>query len=97
MAAYMVAFTDTRDAGWMEQYIAAVPAIFASFGGEYIANGAAPELLEGILDVPDTVTVSRFPSLAAIRAFMASDEYRPYAELRKTGSSFRILAFESDL
>ena len=97
MAAYMVALTDTYDPGWIEEYLAAVPAIFARYGGEYIANGGAPELLEGIMDVPDTVTVSRFPSLEAIRAFMQSEEYRPYAELRKSGSTFRILAFESNL
>lgn len=97
MAAYMVALTDMHDPAWLEPYVAAVPAIIAKHGGEYVANGMGPQLLEGVMDVPDSLTVFRFPSLDAIHTFLASEEYRPYLELRKTGSTIRIMAFESTI
>ncbi len=97
MAAYMIALTDMHDPSWIEEYVAAVPAIIAEYGGEYVANGMGPQLLEGAMDLPDSVTVFRFPSLDAIHAFLESEEYQPYIELRKSGSTISILAFESTI
>ena len=56
MAAYMVALTDMHDPAWLEPYVAAVPALIAKHGGEYVANGMGPQLLEGVMDVPDALT-----------------------------------------
>lgn len=97
MAAYMIALTDLADTGWIEEYRSAVPAMIARHGGEYVANGLSPELIEGAMPVPDAVTMFRFPSVAAIKAFLASEEYRPYKALRDTGAAARILVFESDI
>jgi uncharacterized protein (DUF1330 family) len=91
----MVALTDIRNSDWIEAYRAVAPAIIERHGGEYLAVGTAPELLEGPGDAPSAVTMFRFPTLEAIRAFLDSEDYRPLKELRLTGSSSRILAFES--
>ena len=97
MAAYMIALTDMTDDSWVAEYVQAVPAMIARHGGEYVANGIAPTLFEGVMDIPGSVTVFRFPSLEVIRTFLESEEYQPYADLRRTGSSIKILAFESTM
>lgn len=97
MAAYMIALSDMTDDSWVAEYVKTVPAMIASHGGEYIANGFGPTLFEGVMDVPGAITVFRFPTLDAIRTFLESDEYQPYADLRRTGSTVKMLAFESTI
>lgn len=95
MAAYMIVLTSIRTPDWISDYSAAVPPILAKFGGEYVAIGQQVDLFEAPMELPDGVVVFRFPSRDAIRAFLTSEEYRPWAEKRHAGSTSSILAFES--
>jgi uncharacterized protein (DUF1330 family) len=97
MAAYMIAMIEIHDSSWMEEYRRDVPAMIARHGGEYVAIGQAPEVIEGVVPGMDAATVFRFPDLATIKAFLDSDEYRPFREMRMKASDARIIAFESEI
>ncbi len=92
MSALVIAEVIIRDPGAFEAYRTSVPAIVAAFGGEYIARGAMPEILEG--NAPQRrVTIFRFPDLARAKAWYDSAEYRPMRELRErtTDSILKIV------
>lgn len=96
MPAYMIALAKMHDTGWVEDYLRDVPAIITSFGGEYVAVGQAPVVLEGVIPAPDAMTVIRFPDMAILTAFLESEAYRPYRERRMAASEIQILAFEAE-
>jgi uncharacterized protein (DUF1330 family) len=96
MAGYMIALVYNRDTGWLTDYMAHVPGIIASFGGCYLGAGADIEQAEGNIPLPDQAAIFKFPSVAAIREFLACDAYAPFAAARKSGADTEILMFEAD-
>jgi uncharacterized protein (DUF1330 family) len=96
MAGYMIALVYNRDAAWMDDYMAHVPAIVASFGGSYLGAGADIEKAEGSIAVPDRAAIFKFPSASAIREFLACEAYAPFAAARQAGADTEILIFEGD-
>lgn len=97
MAGYMITLTKMNYTSWIEAYRAAVAPMIARHGGEYLAVGLQPEILEGTIAPLDGVVVFRFPSLEAVRSFINSEEYRPWRELRQGNSDATLLAFESTI
>lgn len=102
MAVYMVGLIASRDDAWLPDYLAAVPAIIRSFGGEYVsvsgpyrgADGPSPvRQLEGADFGANLAAVFRFPSMEAVERFQASEAYRPFRELRERYSECRSFAF----
>ncbi|MDO7833692.1 DUF1330 domain-containing protein [Sphingobium sp. HBC34] len=95
MTAHMVSMIYSRDNSWIAEYSANVPAIIAKHGGSYtfVSRGKV-EVAEGDLPVPSGVGTFTFPSRQAIHAFLESEEYRPYLELRQKYSTNQILMFD---
>ena len=93
MPAYMIVDVDVRDAARYEDYKREVPALIARHGGEYLVRGGAHEVIEGDWQ-PTRMVIFRFPSRAAIRAFMDDPDYLPLAALRHEIARSRIIAVD---
>jgi uncharacterized protein (DUF1330 family) len=95
MAAYLVVHVYLRDSQWVEGYVANVPAIIRSYGGEYLAVSKELKQFEGNGPMPDQVAIFTFPSLDAIDRFVNSAEYKPWKDARLAESSATIVGFEA--
>lgn len=81
-----------RDA--LREYARALPPIYAQYGGEYLAVTRGFEVLEG--EYPyESIVVSRWPSLAAARAFWHSPQYTQAKQIRAGNGEFDVIAFEA--
>lgn len=95
MAAYMVILAEVPDMEAFRAYAVAAGELVAEFGGEYIVRGAADtECLEG--DWPDETkcVISKWPSMAAARAFWDSDAYAEIKKLRLGKANVRVRIME---
>jgi uncharacterized protein (DUF1330 family) len=95
MAAYLVVHVYLRDTAWVADYVANVPTIIRSYGGEYLAVSKELKQFEGEQPAPGQVAIFTFPSLDAIDKFMACDAYKPYKDARLEQSSATIIGFEA--
>ena len=86
MAIYLILDSEIHDAEKYETYKAAVPAIVARHGGEYLARDGAFEVLAGNWD-PNRIVLFKWPSREALNAFMSDPEYQPWKELRESVST----------
>lgn len=93
MTAYVIADVQVTDPTAYEEYRKGVPATIAAFGGRYLARGGALEVLEGDW-VPRRAVILEFPSLAQLKAWYDSPEYRPLREIRKRASNSRLVVVE---
>lgn len=94
MPAFMVVMVYLRESGWVADYIANVPAILRTYGGEYFAVSTSVTQFEGDGPVPDQVALFTFPSVDHMDGFVNSAEYAPYKEARLAQSSALIVGFE---
>jgi uncharacterized protein (DUF1330 family) len=95
MAAFLVVHVYLRDTQWVEGYVANVPAMIRSYGGEYFAVSNEIRQFEGEGPQPDQVVIFSFPSLEAIDKFINSPEYKPWKDARLEQSSAIIVGFET--
>ena len=95
MPAYLVVDVRYSDTHWTEAYRRDVPPMIEAFGGRYIAKSLSPERLEGEGEGPDTLAILEFPSAEAVRRFLTSPEYRPYAEARQAGAVTQMYLLEA--
>lgn len=93
MTAYLIVDVAIKDAQRYEEYKQKVPALIARHGGEYLVRGGAHEVLEGEWR-PTRLVLFRFPSRAAIKAFMADPEYRPLVALRHAVADSSLVAVD---
>ncbi len=93
MAAYLIADLEITDDRGFEEYRRRVPAVIAAHGGRYLVRGGATEVLEGTL-TPHRTVIVEFPSMASLRAFYASPEYRALRALREESAKSTLIAIE---
>jgi uncharacterized protein (DUF1330 family) len=93
MPAYLIASIDVTDAAGFEQYRQAVPAVLAAHGGRYLVRGGAQQAVEGSLPLKRLV-ILEFPSMAALRGFYDSPEYRPLLDLRLASTNSDVVFVE---
>jgi len=94
MAALMIVNLTFHDLDWAKDYLASVPAMVRAHGGEYFARSTAVARIEGDGGIPDQVVILTFPSLEAIRTFMAHPDYAPFRDARIAATDSDILAIE---
>jgi uncharacterized protein (DUF1330 family) len=85
--AYIVVEMKITDPEQYKQYMAAAPAVVASYGGEYLVRGGRHQVLEGDWK-PERLAVLRFPSVEQARAFYDSDSYRAVRAKRQGATEF---------
>lgn len=92
MPGYLVVELDYEDPSWVDAYRQEVPPLIAARGGRYLARTTQTELLEGDRPPAFITAILEFPSLDDAKSFLASPEYRPFAEARRAaGARTRIL------
>jgi uncharacterized protein (DUF1330 family) len=82
MTAYFIGSIKSHDDSWVTDYVGAVPALVRRHGGEMICRSTEFVRYEGEGHAPDYVVVVKFPSMAAIDAFMNDPDYAPYKNAR---------------
>ena len=93
MPAYLIARVDLHDQAAYEDYRRQVPAVIAAYGGRYLVRGGETEVLEGDWPALRTV-VLEFPTMAALKTFWDSPEYRPLRALRERAATSSIAAIQ---
>ena len=93
MAAYVIANVEVTDPAAYEEYRANVPGTITAYGGRYLARAGATEVLEGDW-TPHRLVILEFPSLAQLKAWYKSPEYRPLLEIRKRTARSRVIVVE---
>ena len=83
MPIYVILDNDIRDAKKYEAYKAAVPALVAKHGGEYLARDGKFEVLVGNWK-PNRIVIFRWPSREAMQAFQDDPDYQPWKALRES-------------
>ncbi|MEN3974591.1 DUF1330 domain-containing protein [Emcibacter sp. SYSU 3D8] len=83
MSIYVVATMKVLDPSCLEAYGAIAGPLVKHYGGEYVAQSAAPEIVEGDWPAGFQTIVLRWPSREAFMAFWDSPEYAKAKEIRK--------------
>jgi uncharacterized protein (DUF1330 family) len=98
MSVYFIADIKVMDNKWIPTYAASVHDIVHKHGGKYLARSGNVKTLEGKPSDATLIALIAFPSVAAVRAFLADPDYAPYAAARQAGSDSRIqLIDDTDL
>lgn len=100
MSAFLVAFVTAHDLDWFDEYRVKVPPIVRSHGGRFLAVPKvipnAIEVVEGTALPPGGIVLFTFPSMDAVKAFLADPEYAPYRKARIAATESNFFAFEND-
>lgn len=81
MKAYLVLDLAIRDMAGFAPYIAAIPAVLAKHGGQYLVQGTVPTVVEGDW-APERLVVIEFPSREDAQAFLSDPEAQPLFAIR---------------
>ncbi len=87
MKYYALAEIDITDPGWITQYVENTTRIVEQHGGRYLARTPNFEKIEGDRRPPQIYLIIEWPSKEAGEAFYESEEYRPFRESRRRGST----------
>ncbi len=93
MAAYLIADIAVIDIAGFAEYQQKVPATIAAYGGRYLVRGGATEVLEGSAS-PRRCVVLEFPSMAQLKKWYASPEYRPLIAIRERTTKSNLMTAE---
>jgi uncharacterized protein (DUF1330 family) len=87
MKYYAIAEISITDPDWVAEYVARVTPLVEARGGRYLARTPQIEKIEGERAAPQIFLIIEWPSKADATTFYESDEYRPYREARKGGTT----------
>jgi uncharacterized protein (DUF1330 family) len=93
MAAYVIADIEVTDREGFAEYQQSVPATIAAYGGRYLVRGGATEVLEGAWS-PKRCVVLEFPSMAQLKTWYNSPEYRPLIAIRERTTRSNLMIVE---
>jgi uncharacterized protein (DUF1330 family) len=93
MAAYVIADIEVTDSTGFAEYQQKVPATIAAYGGRYLVRGGACEVLEGSWS-PKRCVVLEFPSMAQLKTWYGSPEYRPLIAIRERTTKSNLVVVE---
>ena len=93
MSAYLIADVNVENADSYAEYRRQVLPLIERHGGRFIVRGGAHETLEGDWR-PARLVIIEFPSMAVLRQWYGSSEYKKLIELRQTASSGSLVAVE---
>ncbi len=96
MAAYLVAAAQiTNFTEDMKKYVQRSEELLHKAGGQYLVRGPGEKIYEGDLLAGRYMIVSKFPSMAALKSFVESDEYQNNVKpLREGTGIYDIGAWE---
>lgn len=90
MAVYVILENEIHDHEVYDRYKSTVRPMIEAAGGEYLTRDGAIDVLVGDWN-PERVVIFKWPTRAAMGAFMASEAYRPWKELRESVTTTKTL------
>jgi uncharacterized protein (DUF1330 family) len=93
MAAYVIADIEVTDREGFAEYQQKVPATITAYGGRYLVRGGASEVMEGSWS-PKRSVVLEFPSMAQLKTWYHSPEYRPLIAIRECTTRSNLIIVE---
>ena len=90
MSIYLILDNEVHDADTYERYKTAVRPMVEAAGGEYLTRDGKIDVLVGDWN-PGRVVIFKWPSREVLDAFMTSEEYKPWKELRESVSTTETL------
>ncbi len=93
MPAYVIADIEITDSTGFKDYQQKVPATIAAYGGRYLARGGATEVFEGAWS-PKRVVLLEFPSMAQLKVWWDSPEYKPLRVIRERTTKSKLIVTE---
>jgi len=93
VASYLIVDIEITDPERYAEYVAAVPATIARYGGRYLVRGGKTEVLEGSW-APRRVVVLEFATFERAKEWWASEEYRGSRTLRQSASVTNMVLVE---
>lgn len=90
MPAYLITNVEVFDPERFRDYQKPGRAAVIQYGGTFLAEGAAPEPLEGDW-TPKRMAIVQFPDAEAARAFYNSKEYQAARQHRLQAANFNIV------
>jgi uncharacterized protein (DUF1330 family) len=73
------------------EYVRSVTPLVEARGGRFLARTPRVRRVEGERPTPQVMLIIQWPSKAVAEEFYASEEYRPYLEARRAGSTDEFL------
>ncbi|SDR06159.1 DUF1330 domain-containing protein [Pseudoxanthomonas sp. CF125] len=92
MSAYLIVDMQVFNAGNIESYRRDALELVKKYGGAPVGLDPKPYVYEGDW-VPRSLLLLEFPNMQAIDRLLQSDEYAPLADLRRSNSHARLVAF----
>ena len=93
MSAYIVARIDVRDRDVYGEYMRHTPRVIKKYGGRFVARGGETVTLEGPQETLRLVLIE-FPTMAQVKAFYNSPEYKSTKKLRDGGGPAQFVAID---
>lgn len=90
MAIYLILENEIHDHEVYDRYKANVKPMVEAAGGEYLTRDGKVDVLVGDWS-PGRVVIFKWPNQEALEAFMSSDAYRPWKELRESVTTTKTL------
>ncbi|MEM7189383.1 MAG: DUF1330 domain-containing protein [Pseudomonadota bacterium] len=90
MAIYLILDNEVHDPEAYERYKVNVKPMVEAAGGEYLARDGKFDVMVGEWD-PSRVVIFKWPSQAALDAFMSSPDYQPWKQLRESVTTTKTL------
>jgi uncharacterized protein (DUF1330 family) len=91
---YLVVRAEVHDVGAYEVYKRLAEQAIRLFGGHYLVRGGAVERLEGDQTLPGRMAIVEFESVAQVRRFYESEEYRVARESRAGIADMELIVVE---
>ena len=83
MSIYVILDNQIHDSEAYDRYKTAVRPMVEAAGGEYLARDGRIDVIAGDWN-PNRVVIFRWPSQEALDAFLSSEDYQPWKELRES-------------
>ncbi len=91
MKFYAIAEINISNPEWVSRYAETVTKLVETVGGKYLARTSEAELIEGDGAVANISLIIEFPSREAAYLFYESQNYAPFLNERKSGSTGRFI------
>jgi len=82
-----------HDLVMFSEYVEGHVPTLEKYGGRFLVKGDRGEVLEGEWD-SNIVVIQEFPSIGDFKAWYASDEYRPWKEMRQLSAEVNVILME---
>ena len=90
MAVYLILENQIHDVEAYDRYKAAVKPMVEAAGGEYLTRDGKIDVLAGDWN-PGRVVIFKWPSREVLDAFLSSEDYQPWKELRESVTTTKTL------